>query len=66
MSTLGHDVTIIEREERILKELQLPPHLSISRNSIKKWSKDISINKRGRTLEKEGESAARALMMALK
>ena len=55
MSTLGHDVTIIEREERILKRVAATTTSEYFRNSIKEMSKDISINKRGRTFRKGGE-----------
>ena len=62
MSTLGHDVTIIEREERILKRVAATTTSEyFEKLHKKKWSKDISINKRGRTFRKGGESLRRSL-----
>ena len=67
MSTLGHDVTIIEREERILKRVAATTTSEYfeklhKRNGVKILASTSVVE----LLEKEEKSAALALMMALK
>ena len=67
MSTLGHDVTIIEREERILKRVAATTTSEYFEKLHKKNGvKILASTSLVELLEKEGKSAARALIMALK